>query len=235
MPHSPASALLKRIYQALTWTTLAALLLSLLLVLRKSPPPAVAYDANAAARAEQKLEAADQAKASGQPAAVALDRSELNSFLAQNLELGGQPAPAPTPSANSSDTAAGAPAGGPPPGSDPTAALTAGGDPTLEQVQSSVKDVKVDMEGDIAKAYVVFNFHGKELSLELNGRLHAVNGYLQFDPVSGSLGSMPLPQSALQSAVERMMDSPENREKLRLPPDISDIQIVNGQAVITYK
>jgi hypothetical protein len=32
-----------------------------------------------------------------------------------------------------------------------------------------------------------------------------------------------------------MMASPENREKLKLPADISDIQIVNGQAQITYK
>ena len=32
-----------------------------------------------------------------------------------------------------------------------------------------------------------------------------------------------------------MMASPENREKLKLPDDISDIQIVNGQAVVSYK
>ena len=32
-----------------------------------------------------------------------------------------------------------------------------------------------------------------------------------------------------------MMASPENREKFRLPDDISDIKIVDGQAVIQYK
>jgi len=31
------------------------------------------------------------------------------------------------------------------------------------------------------------------------------------------------------------MASPENREKLKLPADISDIQIQNGQAVVKYK
>jgi hypothetical protein len=44
-----------------------------------------------------------------------------------------------------------------------------------------------------------------------------------------------LPQSTLNAAVEKMMASPENRDKLRLPPDISDIKIVDGQAVIQYK
>ena len=31
------------------------------------------------------------------------------------------------------------------------------------------------------------------------------------------------------------MSSPENREKLKLPDDISDIKIENGQAVVVYK
>jgi hypothetical protein len=93
----------------------------------------------------------------------------------------------------------------------------------------------VDMDGDLVKAYVVFDFHGKDLSLELDGHLTAENGFLKFEPVSGKLGSLPLPQSTLDSAVAKLMASPENREKLKLPPDISDIQIVNGQAVVTYK
>jgi hypothetical protein len=85
------------------------------------------------------------------------------------------------------------------------------------------------------KAYVVFNFHGKDLSLELDGHLGAQDGYVKFDPVAGKLGSLPLPQSTLDAAVEKLMASPENREKLKLPADISDIQIVNGQAVVSYK
>ncbi|MGA9476022.1 MAG: hypothetical protein WBV36_26380, partial [Terriglobales bacterium] len=74
-----------------------------------------------------------------------------------------------------------------------------------------------------------------DLSLELDGHLTADNGYMRFEPVSGKLGSLPLPQSTLNEAVEKLMASPENREKLRLPPDISDIKIVDGQAVIQYK
>jgi len=95
--------------------------------------------------------------------------------------------------------------------------------------------VKVDMDGDLVKAYVVFDFHGKDLSLELDGHLGSQDGYLKFEPVAGKLGSMPLPQSVLQATVDKMMASPENREKLRLPDDVSGVQIVNGQAVVSYK
>jgi hypothetical protein len=115
-------------------------------------------------------------------------------------------------------------------------ALNSGSDqPNLEQVQSSVKDVSIDMDGDLIKAYVVFDFHGKDLSLELDGHLTTQDGYLKFNPVAGKLGSLPLPQSTLDAAVSRLMDSPENREKLRLPDDIGGIEIADGQAVVSYK
>jgi len=150
------------------------------------------------------------------------------------------PAPVTASSAGGSGAANGAapvaPAdGGGNAANDPSAALAAGDPRSLEDVQSSVKDVKVDMVGDLVKAYVIFDFHGKDISLELDGHLSAENGFMKFEPVSGKIGSLPLPQSTLNAAVEKMMASPENRDKLRLPADISDIKIVDGQAVIQYK
>ena len=81
----------------------------------------------------------------------------------------------------------------------------------------------------------IFDFHGKDLSLELDGHLKSEGGYLKFDPVAGKLGSLPLPKSTLDSAVEKLMNSPENREKLKLPSDISDVQIEDGQAKVRYE
>jgi hypothetical protein len=241
----------KRVYRIFSWLSLAGLAVVILLVLKKPPAPDVPYDPNAAARVQQKFAAADQAKAAGQPAQVQMDRTELNSYLAQNLQLEGSTTP-------SSATATGAAAGSvpvpPAPGigggstaaSQTTSAISSGtpdlssqlsgaDQPSIEQIQSAVKDVKVDMDGDLVKAYVVFDYHGKDLSLELDGHLGSENGYLKFEPVAGKLGSLPLPQSTLDSAVQKMMESPENREKLKLPSDINDVQIVNGNAVVSYK
>jgi hypothetical protein len=218
----------KKAYQILSWVSLAGLIVVILLVLRKAPAPDVPNDPAAAARAEQKLEAADQAKAAGLPAKVALDRTELNSYLSQNLQVeGGGRTPV---GIDAATVGASRPASSPAEGvaaSDP--------EPTLDDVQSSVKDVKVDMVGDVVKAYVLFDFHGKDMTLELDGHLTTEGGYVKFEPISGMLGSMPLPQSVLNSAVEKMMSSPENREKLRLPPDVGDIKIEDGHAVMTYK
>lgn len=212
-------------YKIFTWATLAGLVVTILLILHKSPPPNVATDPAAAARVEQKFEAAEQTKAAGQLAQVQLDSTELNSYLAQNLQLEGAPqatAPADAPSAPNAPANA-------------AAVVPAEKQPSLAEVQSTVRDVKIDMEGDLIKAYVVFDMHGKDLSLELDGHVASESGYLKFEPVAGKLGSFPLPQSALNSAVDRLMSSPENREKLRLPDDISDVRVADGQAVVSYK
>jgi hypothetical protein len=224
--------LLGKLYKILSWSSLAALIMTIVLVMHKSPAPNIPFDAGAAARAEQKFAAADSAKAAGQPGQVALDRSELNSYLAQNLQTQ-TPAPAGAPAGVAPGGAADGSGGNA--ANDPSAALAAGDPRSLEDVQSSVKDVKVDMVGDLVKAYVIFDFHGKDISLELDGHLSSENGFVKFEPVSGKIGSLPLPQSTLNAAVEKMMASPENRDKLRLPADISEIKIVDGQAVIQYK
>lgn len=210
-PRRPVSAWVWA-FRIVRWSTYLAALITIILLLHKAPPPAVQASPQAAASAEQKVQAVQQAASRGQQATLKLDESELNSYLATHLDFG----------QSSTDTA---------PANDAPGAPTA---KDIEQMRSSVRDVKVQMEEDRVKAYVVFDLHGKDMTLELVGKLGAADGYLKFEPVSGQIGSLPIPQSALQSAVQQLMQSPENREKLRLPSDISDLRIENGQLVATY-
>jgi hypothetical protein len=207
--------LFRRSYRVVRWATLAFLVIVLILILHRARPPKVSIDAAAAARAESKLDAVASAPAAAQPSEpreLRLDEAELNSYLATHLDLQHKNAPPPA-----------APPGSPVP------------DVSLQEAQSSVRDLKVTMVDDRIRAYVVFDFHGEDLSLQLEGRLHVENGYLRFEPVSGELGSLPLPQSTLESAVDSMMASPENREKLRVPEEIRDIRIEHGELVVAYR
>lgn len=214
-------------FRLLRWSTYFAALITLILLLHKTPPPAVQSSPQAAARAEEKFQKAEESVSQGQKATLRLDESELNSYLASHLDLATRAA-APLPAAS----APVAPASNDSPVTDdPGDASPA----DIEQVRSSVKDVKVQMEGDQVHAYVVFDVHGKDMTLDLAGKLGSQDGYLKFTPVSGQLGSLPIPQSTLESAVQRLMDSPENREKLKLPSDIADMHIENGQLVATYQ
>jgi hypothetical protein len=207
-------------FRFLRWSTYLAALITIILVLRKSPPPPVEATPQAAASAEQKVSQVQETVSQGQPATLRLNQNEVNSYLANHLDLAPQAAAPQTSTSNSPQPADGGPG-----------ALTTS---DIDQAKSSVRDVKVTMEGDQVHAYVVFDMHGKDMTLDLVGKLGAQDGYLKFEPVSGKIGSLPIPQSALESAVRQLMESPENREKLKLPSDVSDLHIENGELVTIY-
>jgi hypothetical protein len=142
----------RRLYRIATYVSLVLLIVAILLILHKSRPPQVTADPQAAQQAESKIQASESAAASGQPEPLHLDSSEVNSLLHQDLVLAPQSATA-TPSGESNPQA--------PPQPAPTPAAP---DPTLQDVQSSVKDVQVTMHDDRVEAYVVFNVHGEDLS-----------------------------------------------------------------------
>ena len=217
----------KLVFRIFRWTTYAIALVLLILMLHKAAPPLVETSPQAAARAEEKFEQVEKSVASGQPATLRLDEAELNSYLAAHLDLAGDGARKPAPGGSSPSAPTGA-----------TQSTPSGANPTpqdIEQMRSNVRDVKVQLIEDRVKAYIVFDVHGKDMTLQIEGRLGTQNGYLRFEPLSGQIGSLPIPQSTLESAVQRLMDSPENREKLKLPSEISDLRIQNGEVVASYK
>jgi hypothetical protein len=244
----------RMIFRVVRWGSYVLALGALILIMHKSPAPVVETNPQAAARVEQKFEEVEQAVSSGQPATLRMDQTELNSYLMSHLDIASNPAnergtaaasssssdnvyasnrsastgSTASPSANSNAGAAEAS-----PDRALTSELPAG--TSVEEMQSAVKDVKVELIEDRARAYVVFDFHGKDMTLQLEGRLGAQDGYLRFDPLAGRLGALPIPQSTLESTVKRLMESPENREKLKLPEGVNGLKVENGEIVISYK
>ena len=199
-----------RVFRVIRWATYGSALILLILLLHKAAPPPILTNPEAAARAEQKFADVQQAVSQGQPATLRMDETELNSYLATHLEL------APSRSANTPYT-------------------DNSSNEQMKSVQSNVRDVKVQLIADRVRAYVVFDVHGKDMTLQLEGRLGAKNGFLKFEPVSGQIGALPIPQSTLEAAVRKMMESPENHDKLKLPDEVSDLRIENGEVVATYQ
>src|SRR5438876_8446591 len=95
--HTGASrpSLWKRVFRIVRWTTYAFAFVTLILVLHKAPPPLVETTPQAAARAEEKFEQVEKAVASGQPATLRMDETELNSYLVSHLALASNGAPSP--------------------------------------------------------------------------------------------------------------------------------------------
>jgi hypothetical protein len=237
------------VFRVFRWSTYAAALVTLILLLHKAPaPPDIHVTAQAAARVDEKFQEVEQAVANGQPASMRMDQTELNSYLASHLELpSGARLQYAAPTAGrggSSDVVAAQPTSATQAVSAVPATALSGDDSVgsglpsaadIDQMRSNVKDVKVQLVGDRVIAYVVFGVHGADMTLQLEGKLGSDNGYIRFEPLSGQIGSLPLPLSALQNAMQRLMESPENREKLRLPADVTDLKIENGEVVTTYQ
>ena len=205
-PPPSGPGLFSMLFQLAKWGIVLGCLLALFLMFRPAPPPAVAMDPDGAQKVLGKLQAAEDVAAMGQAVAIPVTEAELNTWLRSNLAL-----------------------------SDGSPQTATGGQPTQEQVQSSMKDIKLHLVGDQIQAYALFNLYGKDMSLQLTGKLSVKDGRLRMDATDGHIGSLPIPKATLGSATASLFDSPGNRDKFTLPPHVADVQVQNGELVISYK
>ncbi len=204
---TPRPSAIRRAYRAFRLVVLAALVVVVVLMLRKDAPPEQTTDATARQRVEAKMDGAAQAVSLGAPYTLALDEAELNALLAEHLLL------APPAGAGRRSPAA---------------------EPSVEEVRSNVRDVRVQLIEDRVSIWLLFDFHGKDLTLTLEARLSARDGRLQIAPVAGRLGKLPLPRAALERGVQRALDDPANAANLVLPREIRDIRVEDSRLRIDW-
>jgi len=210
----------RRFYRVFRWVLLAGLGTVLILILWTAPPPKLARDPEAPRRLEKKLQQFAVDASLGHSPPLRLDEAEVNSWMETNLALAARPAAHPVAD---------------PAGSDRAIPLDSPTRLTVEEAQSNVRDVKVHMTGDQITAYVLFHLYGKDLSLTLEGRLSAQDGYLRLTPARMMLGSLPIPQATVDRAMASLFESPQNHDRFRLPPDIRDLRIDDGELVVTWR
>jgi hypothetical protein len=198
---------------------------ALVLVLKKPQPVAVPQPpAAAAANAEsleKKLEQLEQPRTPGQPPAqVRINSDELAAALAQ--AAAGLSAATALPAAPAGSTPAGLPSSVP---SSPDAAIAPG--------QPEVKDYQVNFDGDVARGQFVTQIGGKDVYVTLAGHLGSKDGYATFDPTEFKVGDLNVPVSLVNGALQKKLS--EQRDRMKLPDDVGDIKVENGQLVATQK
>jgi len=196
----------------------------LVLIFWPASPPEVQVDAGSMVRASTKMREIRTAFYSGGGGTLELSESELNAWLQTNLDL---------PSARKGSGGTGS-VSDPvvPPDARPVEPL---GEPGLEEVQSSISDVRVVLLKDRVRTYVSFSLYGKAMSFQLEGRVRVENGYLSLEPTAGKVGMLPLPAVTLGKVVNQLFNSPKNRETFRLPDVIDDIRVVDSRLRVVLK
>ena len=201
----------------LRWIVLGAMVLVLLLILKK--PRSIAEPMTAAVAKEQseavqsKLADLESARQRGEPAEARFSSEEINAAFQQaqtepNTQGAVEPRPVKAPEQAGS-------AAEPPP---------------------EITTTRIAFEGDQATGqFVVHGPLGKEIYLTISGKIKAVGGYASFEFTEGKIGDMPVPLALLNSRLQAKLEEPETRAKLKLPDYVADIRIENGQLVITEK
>jgi hypothetical protein len=110
-------------------------------------------------------------------------------------------------------------------------------DETAANPRGSVvlKAASVHLEGDGFVGVFTLSVSGKDLYLTLTGTLDTLDGRLQIAPSTAKLGTLPIPAAVFRSLLAKQFDSPEARERLRLPEFIKDVRIENGELLIETK
>ncbi len=193
--------------------TLAISVFTLILVLRKPAPVAApaASPAVAAASAQsfqEKIGQLEQQGGSSNPSEVHINSAELSAALTQAVGAAATPA---------SGSAVPASSGGMEfPGPVPT-----------------VKDYQVSMDGDIVRGQFLTQIAGKDVYLTLAGHLGAKDGYATFDATEVKIGDLSVPVSLVNDALQKKLA--EQHDQLKLPDNVKDIKVENGELVLVPK
>jgi hypothetical protein len=211
-----------KLQRVISFATLAISILTLVLVLKRPAPVApAAAPAAAAANAQsfqEKVNQLTQPRVQGEgESEVRMNSGELSAALAQ--AAGVLPATTAAP-ANSSTSA-------------PSSSSPAGPATEFPGAVPNIKDYQVSMDGDIVRGQFLTQIAGKDVYLTLAGHLGAKDGYATFDATEVKVGDLSVPVSLVNEVLQKKLA--EQRDQLKLPNNVKDLKVENGELVFVEK
>ena len=211
-----------KLQRILSFATLAISILTLVLVLKRPAPvapmlPPAATAANAQSF-EEKVNQLTQPRMPGESGSdVRINSGELSAALAQAAGL--LPATTPSPSTNAtSPSSASSPAS-----------------PAMEFPGEvpNIKDYQVSTDGDLIRGQFLTQIAGKDVYLTLAGHLGSKDGYATFDATEVKVGDLSVPASLVNGVLQKKLA--EQRDQLKLPNNVKDLKVENGEMVFVEK
>ena len=218
-----------KLQHIISFATLAISILTLVLVLKRPSPVAptlapAAVAANAQSF-QEKVNQLEQPKTSGtSESEVRMNSAELSAAIEQAAGL--LPATTSAPASGAS-TGTGTPAPGAAAGPAPSAAMEFPG------AVPNVKDYQVSMDGDTVRGQFLTQIAGKDVYLTLAGHLGSKDGYATFDATEVKIGDLSVPASLVNDVLQKKLA--EQRDQLKLPNNVKDIKVENGELVFVEK
>lgn len=206
-----------KLQRIISFATLAISILTLVLVLKRPAPVApAAAPATAAADAQsfqEKVNQLEKPKTPGQgESEVRMSSGEVSAALAQAAGL--------------LPSAANAPAG-------PSGSSAASPAMQFPGAVPNIKDYQVSMDGDVVRGQFLTQIAGKDVYLTLAGHLGSKDGYATFDTTEVKVGDLSVPAGLVNGVLQKKLA--EQRDQLKLPDNVKDIKVENGELVFVEK
>jgi hypothetical protein len=208
--------------------TLAISIFTLILVVRRPAPVAAPVSpAVAAANAQsfqEKVNRLAQPKVPGEgEGEVRMNSGELTAALAQAAGM--------LPSNGSPSGSIAGPASSNANGS--ATSPSPNGSMEFPGAVSNIKDYQVSMDGDVVRGQFLTQIAGKDVYLTLAGHLGSKDGYATFDATEVKVGDLSVPASLVNEVLQKKLA--EQRDQLKLPNNVKDIKVENGELVFVEK
>jgi hypothetical protein len=211
-----------KLQRIISFATLAISILTLVLVLKR-PAPVAAPAAPAAVAAnaqsfQEKVNQLAQPKVAGEgESEVRINSGELSAALAQAAGL--------VPAATLAPANA--------PTSSPSSSSPAGPAMEFPGAVPNIKDYQVSMDGDVVRGQFLTQIAGKDVYLTLAGHLGSKDGYATFDATEVKVGDLSVPAALVNEVLQKKLA--EQRDQLKLPNNVKDLKVENGELVFVEK
>lgn len=97
----------------------------------------------------------------------------------------------------------------------------------------TIKDQKVDFDGDIVHGQFLTEIAGKDVWITISGHIGQKDGYGTFDPTEFKVGDLSVPVSLVNPALQKKLA--DERDRLKLPDNVGNVKVENSELVMQQK
>ncbi len=106
-------------------------------------------------------------------------------------------------------------------------------DSNLGGGEPNIKDQRVSFEGDTVHGQFLTEIAGKDVWVTVSGHLSSKDGYATFEPTEFKVGDLNVPVSLVNPALQKKLF--EQRDRMKLPENVGDLKVQNGELVMQQK
>ena len=89
------------------------------------------------------------------------------------------------------------------------------------------------MDGDQVHGQFLTEIGGKDVWITISGHIGEKDGFATFDPTEFKVGDLNVPVSLVNPALQKKLA--EQRDRLKLPDNVGNMKVENGELVMQGK